>query len=127
VTNAATPTDFFLRLDESAREVRRIEEQALRDLGQHNIESYRDGMRSKAELLAGLPAAFAPLLRTLPEDAAQAVRDGLRSFAHSAGNALSLNSVFYMSALLYPEDYREGEPNDLEVFAEELRARFPTP
>jgi hypothetical protein len=29
--------------------------------------------------------------------------------------------VFYMSALLYPDDYREGEPNDLETFVDSVR------
>jgi len=55
----------------------------------------------------------------------RAIREGLKRFADSADNALSLDSVFYMSALLYPEDYHEGEANDLELFAEELHARFP--
>jgi hypothetical protein len=64
------------------------------------------------------------ILQQLAEDAARAIQEGLRRFARSAGTALSLNSVFYMSALLYPEDYCEGEPNDLEAFLEELRARF---
>ena len=125
MTHAAPLTVFFLWLDERARDVRRMEEQALRELERKNIQSYRDGMRCKAELLAGLPAASDPLLRGLPEDATRAIREGLRRFANSADNALSLDSVFYMSALLYPEDYREGEANDLELFAEELRARFP--
>jgi len=114
-------------LEERAREVRRVEGQALHELERQNARGYRDGMRRKAELLAGLPKASVPLIDGLPEDAAQAVREGLWRFARNAGNALSLDSVFYMSALLYPEDYREGEANDLERFLEELRARFPAP
>ena len=82
-------------------------------------------MRRKAELLAGLPKASIPLINGLPEDATQAIQEGLWRFARNAGNALSLDSVFYMSALLYPADYREGEPNDLEAFLEALRLRFP--
>jgi hypothetical protein len=101
-----------------------MEEQALRELERNIIPSYRDGMRRKAELLAGLPKASSPVLRGLPEDARQAIQEGLWGFARNAGNALSLDSVFYMSALLYPEEYCEGEANDLELFLEELRARF---
>jgi hypothetical protein len=125
VTHTASLTDLFLRLEERAGDVRRMEAQARRDLEQNNVQGYRDAMRRKAELLAGLPRASLPLPSELPEEARQAIQEGLWRFARNAGNALSLNSVFYMSALLYPEDYREGEANDLELFLEELRVRFP--
>jgi hypothetical protein len=125
MTNAPSIADLFTWLEERTREVRRIEEHALRELEGKNIQGYRDGMIRKAELLAGLPAASAPLFNGLPENAAREIQEGLWRFARNAGSALSLNSVFYMSALLYPADYREGEANDLEVFLEELRARFP--
>jgi hypothetical protein len=122
MTNAVSLSTFFSWLEERARDVRRIEGQALHELERQNTQSYRDGMRRKAELLAGLPGA--PLIRGLPGDATQAIQEGLWRFARNASNALSLNSVFYMSALLYPEDFREGELNDLEIFVKELRARF---
>ncbi|MCL1985306.1 MAG: hypothetical protein FWG59_02520 [Betaproteobacteria bacterium] len=125
MTNAASPLAFFTWLEERALEVRRIEGQALRELEQKNTQGYRDGMRRKAQLLAGLPKASIPLLNGLPENAAQAIQEGLWRFARNAGNALTLDSPFYMSALLYPEEYREGEANDLEVFLQELRLRFP--
>ena len=125
MTNAASLSAFFSWLEEQAHEVRRIEGQALRELERQNTWGYRDGMRRKAELLASLPKASIALVSGLHEEATQAIQEGLWRFARSAGNALSLNSVFYMSALLYPENYREGEANDLEVFLEELRARFP--
>jgi hypothetical protein len=124
MTNAAPLVEYLSWLEDRARDVRRMEEQARLELGQNNVRNYRDGMRRKAELLAGLPKASIPLLGGLPEDAVQAIQEGLWRFASSASSALSLNSVFYMSALLYPEDYSEGEPNDLELFLEELRARF---
>jgi hypothetical protein len=125
MTNAASLTEFFSWLEERALDVRRIEEQALGEMARNNIQGYRDEMRRKAELLAGLPKASIPFVGGLPKDSAQAIQEGLWRFARSAGNALSLDSVFYMSALLYPEDHREGEPNDLEIFLEELRAKKP--
>ena len=125
MTNATSLSVFFSWLEERAREVRRIEKQALHELEGQDTQGYRDEMRRKAELLAALPKASIPVVSGLPEDAAQAIQAGLWSFARNASNALSLNSVFYMSALLYPEDYSAGEANDLEVFLEELRARFP--
>ena len=125
MTNAVSLIAFFSWLEERAHDVRRIEEQALRELERKNTQGYCDGMRHKAELLASLPKESIPLVSGLPEDAAQTVQEGLWRFARNAGNALSLNSVFYMSALLYPEEYHEGEPNDLEAFLEELRSSFP--
>jgi hypothetical protein len=124
MTTAASLNEFFAWLEDRARDVRRIEQQALNELERKNTQGYRDEMRRKAELLAGLPKASIPLADGLPEDAGRAIQEGLWRFARNAGNALSLGSVFYMSALLYPEDYREGEANDLEVFLEELRALF---
>jgi len=126
MTTAAPLLACFAWLEECALEIRRVEAQALCELEQKNTRGYGDGMRRKAQLLAGLPKASIPLLNGLPEDAAQAIGEGLWRFARNAGNALSLDSVFYMSALLYPEDYREGDPNDLENFLEELRLRFPS-
>jgi len=41
---------------------------------------------------------------------------GLADFARRAGQAMDLGSIFYMTALLYPEDYVAGEKNDLERF-----------
>ena len=125
MTNDVPLMVFYSWLEERAHDVRRIEKQALDELERKHTQDYRDGMRRKAELLAGLPKASIPLVSGLPEDAAQAIQSGLWRFARNASNALSLDSVFYMSALLYPEDYREGEPNDLEAFLEDLRARFP--
>jgi len=125
MTNAASLNVFFSWLEECTHDVRRIEKQALYELERKNTRGYRDGMRRKAELLAGLLKTSIPLASGLPEDAAQAIHEGLWRFARNAANALSLDSVFYMSALLYPEEYREGEPNDLEVFLEELHTRFP--
>ena len=125
MTNDVPLMAFFAWLEDRAQDVRRIEKQALDELERKHVQDYRDGMRRKAELLVGLPKASIPLVSGLPEDAVQAIQNGLWRFARNAGNALSLDSVFYMSALLYPADYREGEPNDLEVFLEELRSRFP--
>jgi len=125
MTNATSLSAFFSWLEERAHDVRRIEKQALHELERQHIQGYRDEMRRKAELLVGLPKASLSVANGLHEDATQAIQEGLWRFARNAGNALSLDSVFYMSALLYPEDYHEGEANDLELFLEELRARFP--
>ena len=43
-------------------------------------------------------------------------------FARRAGMALSLESIFFMGALLYPEDYQDGDRNDLERFLDRFEA-----
>ena len=48
----------------------------------------------------------------------------LRAFSASADQGLSLGSIFYMSALLFPEDHRPGEPDDLAVLLAEMRRRL---
>ncbi len=80
-----------------------------------NETAYRDLMRQRAELLRSLPQKA----EALPADIRQSpafsqVLEALRAFAEGADNALRLNSVFYMSALLYPDEHQPGEPNNLE-------------
>ena len=73
-------------------------------------------MREQAELLA----ALADDADALPGDVDDAVADRLARFSASAAASLQVGSVFFMSALLYPEDHAPGAPNDLEAFAAEL-------
>lgn len=83
---------------------------------------YRALMREKAELLAGLSAEGRKHLDALPSPLRERAGARLRNFSASAGNALSLDSVFYMSALLYPDEHVPGEPNNLELFRDEVKA-----
>lgn len=110
-------TAFLDFLREYARRVRETEESALNLLHDRNDESgYREGMRQKAALLAGLHDQAAPFLADLPADRRAAVEDRLRAFSGSARNSLDIGSVFYMLALLYPENHQPGQPNDLEIW-----------
>ncbi|MCE5333595.1 MAG: hypothetical protein LLG06_03300 [Desulfobacteraceae bacterium] len=108
-----------------AETVRRIEEQAREALYQKDdAEGYRQKMREKTFLLMSLADEVEPFFEGMPEDAKRAVESAADSFSRRAGQAMELDSLFYMSALLYPEDYREGGPNDLEKFIERFRSRF---
>jgi hypothetical protein len=103
------------------RSIRIIEGTAYTSLHEERDEgSYRDKMREKAEVLRELPEAMAPFMDEMEQRERDAIEARLAAFARSAGTALKLGSVFYMSALLYPEDYTEGEPNDLERWIVEL-------
>ncbi len=86
-----------------------------------DMDAYRALMKEKASLLAALAGEAEPLLAATPEPLASAAREGVNEFSASARLALRIDSVFFMSALLYPEDHAQGEPNDLELLVEELR------
>jgi hypothetical protein len=110
-------------LEEQSRAVRELEERArilIEEEGDQN--GYEGVMRQKALLLAGLPDEGAAYLEPLDSPRADGIRARLESFAASANAALEIGSVFYMSALLYPEDHQTGQPNDLDAFAEPVRA-----
>jgi len=101
---------------ETAREIRRLEADALDALhGKGDTAAHRADLVEKCELLADLPERVEPLLKG-GDPGAQKLRKGLQDFARRANMALDLESVFFMGALLYPDDYQDGEPNDLERF-----------
>ena len=102
-------------LRERADAVRECEQKAsvaLHDEG--NEPAYRDLMRQKARLLAAIADDAAPLVNALPGKEREAPLGSLEAFSQNARTALRLDSVFYMSALLYPDDHQEGDPNNLE-------------
>ena len=118
-------TNFAAALDmvrETAREIRRLEagaSDALHNRG--DKAAHRANLVEKCELLAGLPEQVLPLLKGETPDT-QKLREGLQDFARRAGMALDVESVFFMGALLYPDDYQDGEPNDLERFVMRFEA-----
>jgi len=106
---------------EAAQTIRVLEAAAMEALGRGDTALHRENMMEKCEILQDLPDLADPYL-----DGADALtrklKNGLAGFSHRAGQALDLESIFYMSALLYPEDYQEGEVNDLERFLGEFPA-----
>ena len=75
-------------------------------------------------LLMELPDLVDPFLEGMVKDIRAEIETGLKSFARRASQALELSSIFYMSALLYPDDYREGDRNDLELFIDRLWIKY---
>ena len=112
---------FMQWLIACCEQVARLEKDAAAALDADNPELYRRVMRQKALLLEALYEDAKPLLPALPGDAAQAAADRLRRFSASAARSLELESVFYMSALLFSENHTPGEPNDLELFLADVR------
>ena len=102
---------------EAARRVRALEAAALAALhGKGDTVAHRAGMTEKCLVLEALSEEVGALLQNEPTPGTTAFVAGLEDFARRAAMALSLESIFFMSALLYPEDYQDGAPNDLERF-----------
>lgn len=95
------------------------EKTALELMDKGDVNGYRDKMREKAEMLAAL--AKEADAADLPKAGLAAIRDQLENFSANASMALSLNSVFFMSALLYPDDHKPGQPDNLETLIAGLR------
>ena len=101
---------------QTAQTLRAAERDALDALhNQSDAATHRSKMIEKCELLAGLADKTAPLLQH-GNHTAKELLAGLNDFARRANTALDLESIFFMTALLYPEDYHDGDPNDLERF-----------
>jgi len=110
-------------LDEQARRVKAIEAEAEAVIhGEGDQAAYQAIMRQKAELLQALAANAAPLVKPLGPGLADAAGERLAGFSLNAENSLRIGSVFFMSALLYPDEHKPGEPNNLELFAAEVRS-----
>lgn len=103
-------------LREQHASIKTLEEKAGKAIYEEKDEAaYRALMQERAERVAGLHAACEPLLAALPDNEMRdGVEDDLQRFAAGGKNALRIGSVFYMSALLYPDDHTDGQPDNLE-------------
>ena len=110
-------------LEQKAESIHRIESKAhtaLHETGDSQI--YRQLMEEKATLLATLAEESSPLTEKVKPPKQGVIKETLSRFSSSASSALKIGSVFYMSALLYPEEHESGTPNDLEEFISKLRS-----
>jgi len=109
-------------LHQAAQRIRQAEAEARTAIGGGDEACYRQLYAEKVDILLGLPERVASHVATLPDELAMHAVDEAEGFARRAGMARRLNSIFFMYALLYPDDYKDGEPNDLERFIAELEA-----
>ena len=92
-----------------------VEAEGLRLLEAGDTPGHNAKMREKAEMLAALCTDAKPLLAQLPGELRFKLTLALEHFSGNARNALGFNSVFYMSALLYPDNHKKGEPDNLTL------------
>lgn len=117
-----TQANIEIALDmarEAAQAIRQLEAAAMEALGRGDTLLHRENMMEKCDILLDLPEKAEPYLDGA-DDLTGKLKQGLAGFSRRAGQALDLESIFYMSALLYPEDYQDGELNDLERFLGEF-------
>lgn len=106
-------------LREAAAEIRRLETIAHTLLYENgDQQAYHNQLRQKAIVLSEL--AEKVLLPDTPPQINTQIQERVGSFSFEADRALKLDSVFYMAVLLYPEDYQEGMPNELENLIDQL-------
>ena len=89
-------------------------------------QAYKGLMAEKAGLIQQLPSGFRDAFSEKDESSRAAweyIVNRLSEFAMGAENALSIDSPFYMSALLYPDEHKPGEPNNLELLIAELKRK----
>ena len=116
--------EFLDWLAGCAGRVKELEAGLQLALGEEGEDAYRGILLDKTRLLAALHEEGGPLLQgldCLADAERERAGEALAEFSEEAGRALRLNSFFYMSALLYPEDHQPGTPNDLDNFLEEMR------
>jgi hypothetical protein len=115
---------FLTLLEEASARVATLEARGGAALIAGDNSAYDAAMREKALFLSRLYAMCADSLESLEEKDRAYAAARLRVFSASAAQGLSLGSVFYMSALLFSEDHRPGEPDDLAVLLAEMRRRL---
>ncbi|MHC1790066.1 hypothetical protein [Solidesulfovibrio sp.] len=108
---------------DAAGRIRELEAAAHRTLHEaSDTAGHRRLLTEKCLLLESLPEAAEAALAGSDAAGGAAFVAGLEDFARRAGLALQLESIFFMGALLYPDDYQDGAPNDLERFLDRFAA-----
>ena len=112
-------------LQRAAERIRRIEAEAREALfSKDDPETHRLKLEEKTMLLIELPERMGSFYDGLDKGARRELEKELDSIAMRAERAMELSSIFFMNGLLYPEDYKEGDPNDLEKFIDRLKIKY---
>lgn len=116
MTEHAETTNLAIWLRKRHSDIKSRETDAFACLYDEKDEiSYRQLMMERAELIATLDVETKELVEALPESIRDDIAATVRRFAEGARNALRIDSVFYMSALLYPDEHKEGEPDNMDI------------
>jgi len=111
-------------LEDVSTNVRRLEEEGESALQSDGQLAFQVKLEEKAELLSLLGEKAWKMTEKVEGDLGKEIAQQLEQFSMSASAALRIGSVFFMTALLYPENHEPGEPNDLETYIVELKGKL---
>lgn len=105
-----------------AKKIHEFEESAKNMLDAGKKDEYIKIMDQKAQTLASLSIEIKKYsLSSLNQTAQDFCMQKIPQFSASANNAIRLNSTWYKSQLLFDEDYKNGAPNNFDLFVGELK------
>lgn len=104
-------------LMQAAAQIHALEAKKKQAIAAENKQEYLDSVHEKAAILSKLyDNAKKQDISGINND----IITTLQGFSASAKQALAVNSPWFMSELLYPEDYQENEPNNLDKLIQKL-------
>jgi hypothetical protein len=111
-------------LKEIAAKLQILERQAAESLTpENNHDQYRKFQEEKTRLLISLPTRVADHLSGIEPQIQTTIEKGLLEFAEDAQMAQKVNSLFYMSVLLAPEENQEeADRNSFDSFIAKLES-----
>ncbi len=113
--------DLIEYLEKTSVDVNRLEAEGEALIDTEGQRAFQIKLEEKAEILAALGENAWKLTEKVEGDIGVEIARTLEQFSMSASAALRIGSVFFMTALLYPENHKPGEPNDLETLIEKLK------
>lgn len=115
--------DIIAFFEEVAHNIHDFEDKAKLSLAEGRNDEYIKIMAQKAQTLASLPIEIKKYsMSALDEKAKLFLTQKINQFSSSAKNAQHFKSTWYMSQLLFDEDYKDGEPNNFDLFFEKLKS-----
>lgn len=104
---------------QTATQIHALETKKKQAIAADNKQEYLDCVREKSAILSKLYENAKKQDMSAVKNAKD-ILAALQGFSNSAKQALAVNSPWFMSELLYPEDYQENEPNNLDKLIETL-------
>lgn len=111
-------------LEDQNSQVRQLETEGDAVLQSEGQLAFQAKLEKKAEVLAALGEDAWDLTKAVGGELGDEIAQKLEQFSMSASTSLRIGSVFFMTALLYPEDHKPGDPNDLETYIAELKGKL---
>ncbi|WP_319543716.1 hypothetical protein [uncultured Pseudodesulfovibrio sp.] len=108
-------------LEKTNADILRLEKEGEAVLQAGGQREFQIKLEEKAKILSALGEKAWKYTERIKGPLGTEISTRLEQFSTSASAALRIGSVFFMTALLYPEDHKPGEPNDLETYIRELR------